>query len=124
MKIWNQKASQINNIENLNWNFNIWWNNFELNFEIQKNEKELISFLLKIQEDLKSKWVYSDEIEWKENDLKNSIVQKSTNWILNWYKEYASKLKEITAKTVWLSETFWKLYKLWASIGTYITLLF
>lgn len=124
MKIWSQTASQINNIENLNWNFNMWWNTFNLQVEIQKNEKELLDFLWQIQKELKSKWVYSKEIENKENNLKYNIEQKSTSWILSSYKEYVWKLKEVTEPIIGLSDTFWKLFKLGASLGTFITLLF
>lgn len=124
MQIWNQTASQINNIENLNWNFNIWWNTFNLQVEIQNNEKEILDFLWQIQAELKSKWVYSKEFEDKEYILKNSIEKKSTEWILDSYKDYAWKLKEMTKTTVWLTDTFSKLMQLWSSLWTFITLLF
>lgn len=124
MQIWSQIASQINNIESLNWNFNMWWNTFNLQLEIQRNEKEIIDFLSQIQWELKSKWIYSQEIQNWEIILKNNIEKKSTDWILDWFKEYAWKVKEVTNTTEELSDTFWKLYKLWSTIGAFITLLF
>lgn len=124
MQIWSQTASQINNIESLNWNFNMWWNTFNLQLEIQRNEKEIIDFLSQIQWELKSKWIYSQEIQNWEIILKNNIEKKSTDWILDWFKEYAWKVKEVTNTTEELSDTFWKLYKLWSTIGSFITLLF
>jgi len=124
MQIWSQTASQINNIESLNWNFNIWWNTFNLQLEIQRNEKEIIDFLSQIQWELKSKWIYSQEIQNWEIILKNNIEKKSTDWILDWFKEYARKVKEVTNTTEELSDIFWKLYKLWSTIGAFITLLF
>ncbi len=124
MQIWSQHASQINNIGNLNWNLNIWWNNFNLQVEVEKNQREIFDFLLQIQLELTSKWKYSNEIEDKENSLKNNIKEKSINWVLDSYKEYVGKVKEITQPTIELSETFWTLFKLWSSIWNFITLLF
>lgn len=124
MQIGSQTASQINNIEHLNWNFNMWWNTFNLHIEMQKNEKEIIDFLSQIQSELKAKWIYSQEIQNWEMVLKNNIQKRSTDWILDWFKEYAWKVKEVTETTEQLSDTFWKLYKLWSTIGSFITLLF
>lgn len=124
MQIGSQTASQINNIEHLNWNFNMWWNTFNLHIEMQKNEKEIIDFLSQIQSELKAKWIYSQEIQNWEMVLKNNIQKRSTDWIVDWFKEYAWKVKEVTETTEQLSDTFWKLYKLWSTIGSFITLLF
>jgi hypothetical protein len=119
---WTLNASQINNIENLNWDFNISWNTFSLYIEIEKRKTEILDWINTIESQLKQEWKINENIvsSWKE--LKND-VNNSSSTILESYKKYAKYLKEATETSSSLWKTFQELLKIWWSIWTLITLL-
>lgn len=124
MQIWSQNASQITNIEWLNWNFNFWWNNFNLDLELNNNKSEIIKDLDFINNLLTEKWLSNSKIEEKTLDLKSKLEEKSEKWILESYKKYVKELKEVTQNTEELWNTITKVLNMWASIWKFITLLF
>lgn len=122
MQIWTQNASQINNIENLNWDFNISGNTFSLNIEIEKRKTEILDWINTIESQLKQEWKINENIVSSWNELKND-VNNSSSTILESYKKYAKYLKEATETSSSLWKTFQELLKMWWSIWTVITLL-
>lgn len=124
MQIWNQNASQITNIERLNWNFNFWWNSFNLELELNNNKSEIIKDLDFINNLLIEKWLSNSKIEEKALDLRSKLEEKSEKWILESYKWYVKELKEVTESTEELWNTISKVLNMWASIWKIITLLF
>lgn len=122
MQIWNQQASQINNIENLNWDFNISWNTFSMSIEIEKRKTEILEWLNNIEKELTKEWKNTNEIILVWNELKDSINANKSN-IFDSYKKYAKLLKETTENTKDIWNTFQELLKIWWSIWSLITLL-
>ena len=124
MQIWEQKASQITNIESLNWNFNIWWNKFDLSIELDNNKNDIVNVIGEINELLLEKWFSNNNIEKKSLELKSNLDKKSEKWILKSYKEYVKELNDVTKASDDLWNTVTKLLSIWSSIWKFITLLF
>ncbi|MDD4151762.1 MAG: hypothetical protein PHR68_04050 [Candidatus Gracilibacteria bacterium] len=122
MQIGNQQASQINNIENLNGDFNISGNTFSMSIEIEKRKTEILEGLNNIEKELTKEGKNTNEIILVGNELKDSINANKSN-IFDSYKKYAKLLKETTENTKDIGNTFQELLKIGGSIGSLITLL-
>ena len=124
MQIWSQSASQITNIEWLNWNFNFWWNNFNLELELNNNKNDIFQELDILNNLLKEKWLSNSKLNESSLSLRSKLEEKSEDWILKSYKKYVKELKEITDNTEEFWDTITKVLKMWWSIWKFITLLF
>lgn len=123
MKIWSQKAWHITNIESLNWNLNLLWNTFNSSIQLDKNKKEIFDLMSEFEKKLIDSWKITSWITQSSLELKEKLNKNSSDGVVESFKDYAKKIKDITDTTEWLSETATKLLDMWWSLWKFITLL-
>lgn len=123
VQVQNQTASQINNIDNLNGDFTMLWNNFTLNTELELSKKEILESIEKINKILSERWLQNSKTLKKSEEISEILEKKSEDGLLSTYKNYVKEVKDAIKSTEDLTSIANKLITAWSSIGKFITLL-